>query len=357
MMISQLDESRLEEFERSLRSGGARRIVAQDLWRALANVFPHRTPGSAERHLLLDALKSLEGRGSIRLPPERGKRWDRSMVPALPTSVDVVRDEGTQAGFAWRTFPWHPNLHWVVQCRSLSAQQVEFLRRVHEGLVNGTFREPAPLKYRSLQLTGDEKMLASFASTSLFGPSRLTFEALACLPDALPLAWEAVGDGGRMVIFENAGPFAVARRVLGEMAVRPYDLIAYGGGRSVLAAIGYIKTIERTVESIHYVGDLDHAGVEIAWALRRRSRELGLLAVQAASELHRQMLSAAEAFLHPQGWPAHDGCSDVDRSRILEVLSPDVRARVDALLGAGRRIPEEVLGPYELRSAWSSREG
>jgi hypothetical protein len=27
-------------------------------------------------------------------------------------------------------------------------------------------------------------------------------------PDALPLAWEAVGDGGLMVIFEKAGPFA-----------------------------------------------------------------------------------------------------------------------------------------------------
>lgn len=349
----ELDECRLDEFERDLRAGTAVRVGSQDLWRALARVFPHRTPGPAERRLLLDALKSIEARGSLRLPPERGKRWDRSMDPAVPTSVDVVRDEDAPSGFPWRTFPWHPKLDWVVQCRSLSAQQVEFLRRVHEGLVNGTFREPAPLKYRSLQLTGDEKRLASLATTSLFGPSRLTFEMLACLPDALPLAWEAVGDGGRMVIFENAVPFAVARRVLGEMTARPYDLIAYGGGRSVLAALGHIKTIERSVESIHYVGDLDHAGIDIAWCATRCSKDLGLPTLEPASELHRQMLSAAESFGYPQGWPAQERFSDVDRRRILDVLSPDVRGRVDAILREGGRIPEEVLGPDELRSAWS----
>lgn len=351
MTPPELDEHRLGQFERGLVAGAAVRVGAQDLWRALAQVFPHRTAGPTERRLLLEALRSIEARGSIRLPPERGKRWDRSMDPAVPTSVDIVRDRPAPSGFPWRTFPWHPNLHWVVQCRHLSAQQVEFLRRVHDGFVNGTFREPVPLKYRSLQLTGDEKMLASLATTSLFGPTRLTLELLACLPDALPLAWEAVGDGGRMVIFENAGPFAVARRVLVEMKARPYDLIAYGGGRSVLAALGHIKTIGRRVESIHYVGDLDHAGLDIAWGARRCAKELELPALLPASELHRQMLLAAESFGHPQGWPGQERFAD--RTRILDVLSEDVRGRVDAILSAGRRIPEEVLGPNELRSAWS----
>jgi hypothetical protein len=276
------------------------------------------------------------------------------MDPAVPTSVDVVRVRSTLPSISWRAFPWHPQLHWVVQCRSLSSQQVEFLRRVHEGLVNGTFRESAPLKYRSLQLTGDEKMLASLATTSLFGPSRLTLELLACLPDALPLAWEAVGERDRMVIFENAGPFAVARRVLRELGTRPYDLIAYGGGRSVLAALGHIKTIERRVGSIHYVGDLDHAGLDIAWSARHCCQELGLPTLQPASELHMRMLSAAEAFGHPVGWPAQESFTQASRERILEVLAPEARERVGAILSSGRRIPEEVLGPDELRGAWLS---
>src|SRR5678815_3274106 len=93
-----------------------------------------------------------------------------------------------------------------------------------------------------------------------------------------------------------------------------------------------IKTIERSVESIHYVGDLDHAGLDIGWGARRCSKDLGLPTVASASELHRQMLSAAESFGHAQGWPAQERFSDADRSRILDVLSPDVRDRVDAVL-------------------------
>jgi hypothetical protein len=355
MIHPELDERRLNEFERSILAGITIRVGARELWRALANVFPHRTPGPAERRLLLDALRSIEARGSIRLPPEHGKRWNRSMDPAVPTSVDIVRDQSALSEFPWRTFPWHQNLHWVFQCRNLSRQQVEFLRRVHDGFVNGMFREPAPLKYRSLQLTGDEKMLASLATTSLFGPSRLTLELLASLPDALPLAWEAVGDGGgRMVIFENAGPFAVARRVLIGMKSRPYDLIAYGGGRCVLAAIAHIKTIERRVESIRYVGDLDHAGLDIAWAARKCARDLGLPDFLPASELHSQMLAAAETFGHRHGWPAQGRYSEADRQRVLEVVASPLRAQVEAVLAAGCRIPEEVLGPGEMRRAWAT---
>lgn len=353
MTGAQIDDRQLDQFERGLLGGTTVRVNRQDLWRVLAAVFPHRTPGPSERRLLLDALRSIESRGAIRLPPEHGKRWDRSMDPAVPSSVDIVHKQAAPSGFPWRTFPWHPNLGWVVQCRKLSTEQIEFLRRVHNGFVNGTFREPAPFKYRSLQLTGSEKMLAALATTSLFGPSRLTFELLSCLPDAIPLAWEAVGDGGRMVIFENAGPFAVARRVLVEMESRPYDVVAYGGGRGILAALGHIKTIERPITSIHYVGDIDHAGLDIARSARYRAKDLGLPTMSPASELHKQMLLAAESFGHPQGWPTFQSPPDLDRTSILDVLSSDVRSQVDAILRSGRRIPEEILGPDEFRRAWA----
>lgn len=352
-MRSELDDQRLGEFERSLLSGTTTRIGAEALWGLLARVFPHRASGPAERHLLLGALMSLEARGSVRLPPRSGKRWDRSMDPPVPTSVDVVRDRADAAPFPWRTFPWHPRLNWVAQCRSLSPSQIDFLRHVHDGLVDRAFCEPAPFKYRSLQLTGDEKMLASLATTALFGPSRLTFDLLGCLPDAVPLAWEVVGDGGRMVIFENAGPFAVARRVLGELQWRPYDLIAYGGGRSVVAGLGHLPSIDRRIESMHYVGDIDDVGLDIAWNARMCAERLGLPALQPATELHRQMLAAASVFGNADGWPARVRLPEVDRARLLDAVAPEVRPDVERIVRAGRRIPEEVLGPTELRKAWT----
>ena len=97
----------------------------------------------------------------------------------------------------------------------------------------------------------------------------------------------------------------------------------------------------------------DHAGLDIAWGARSCAKELGLPAVVPSDELHRQMLLSAESFGHPQGWPAQERFAENDRIRILDVLSPDVRGQVDAILKAGRRIPEEVLGPDELRDAWS----
>jgi hypothetical protein len=352
---AEVDQRRIEEFERVLLAGSSVRVSTRELWRALAGIFPHRTPGAAERRLLLDVLKAIEARGSVRLPSERGKRWDRSMDPPVPASVDLVRERARNSGSSWRSFPWHQDLHWVAQCRNLSAHQIEFLGRVHDALVNGTFAEPAPLKYRSLQLTGDEKMLSSLATTSLFSEGHLTLDLLGCLPDAPPLAWEAVGEGGRMLIFENAGPFAVARRVLSELNVRPYDLVAFGGGRGVLAGLGHIKTIEQNVKTIHYVGDLDHAGLDIAMGVRQIAGKLGLPDVEPAGELYAQMLAAAEAFGHPQGWPAQRSFSDAGRRKILLFLPAELRDRIGAILQKGARIPEEVLGPEEFRNVWSSK--
>lgn len=151
-----------------------------------------------------------------------------------------------------------------------------------------------------------EKMLAT---TSLVGPARLTFELFACQPGALPLAWATVGDGRRMVIFENAGPFAVARRVLVEMQSRPTTSspTAVGGASS-----------QRSGTSRRSSAGRSHP-------LRWRSRRC----------------------------QEHSG--ETDQNEVLHMVTPDVRGQVDALLKSGRRIPEEILGPDELRRAWSRR--
>jgi len=155
-----------------------------------------------------------------------------------------------------------------------------------------------------------------------------------------------------MVIFENAGPFAVARRVLAEVNSRPYDLIAYGGGRGILASLAHIRTIERHVDSIHYVGDLDDVGLDIAWNARHVAARLHLPTLVPATEIHRQMLATARAFGHPDGWPTRTRLPELDRNRNLDAVDADVRADVERILRAGRRIPEEVLGPVEFRGAW-----
>jgi hypothetical protein len=293
------------------------------------------------------------------------------LSPPVPRSVDLIPEQSRPNPADWRTYPWHESLAWVAGLPRLTERQVGFLKRVHEGLVNRSFQDAAPLKYRSLQLTGDEKGLAELILSSLFGPGRLSAETLNCVPDVLPLAWEPVGQGGRAVIFENAGPFAVARRVLADIPERqrPYDLVVYGGGRAILASLGHLATIQRRVESLHYVGDLDAAGVEIGTAARREARRVQLPDLRPEEELLRAMFRSAASMGHSEGWPAHEPRSgdwrqnsvrDVQQSpgarteQLADWLSPGLEQQVLALLHRGMRIPEEVLGPAEMRGAWQA---
>lgn len=363
------DGREVARFVALLREGRGTRVDSRRLWQALAAVYPHRPSGPTERELFLAVLHAAAEAGALRLPSAAGRRWDRSLSPPVPRSVDLLQEQSRPDPADWRTYPWHESLAWVAGLPRLTERQVWFLKRVHEGLVNRSFQDVAPLKYRSLQLTGDEKGLAEMLSSSLFGPGRLSAETLNCVPDVLPLAWEPVGQGGRAVIFENAGPFAVARRVLADMPERrrPYGLVVYGGGRAILASLGHLTTIERRVESLHYVGDLDAAGLEIATAARREARRLQLPELRPAEELLRAMFRSAAFLGHSEGWPAHEPRSG-DRRRnsvrdeqqaqpdtteeYADWLSSELQQQVLALLRKGMRIPEEVLGPAEMRRAW-----
>lgn len=364
----------LARFVRFLREGRTTRVGGRRLWQALAKVYPHRASGPAERQLLAEMLSAAAAASLLRLPSSRGRRWDRSMAPPVPTSVDLITEGRQPATFDWRTFPWHVSLAWVPSLPRLTQRQLGFLRRVHDGLVNGEFEEPVPLKYRSLQLTGDEKGLAGLLSSAVFGPGRLTVETLNCTAETLPLAWEPVRDGGRAIVFENAGPFAVARAVLAELRDPPYDLVVYGGGRAVLASLGHLLTIGRALQSLHYVGDLDRIGLRIAVAVADSAGGLGLPQVRPAEELYRAMLRAASDLGHAGGWPERKGLAARRASGVARDgerrdgdgggpatdttegfaawLPPDIRQQVCAMLHGRMRIPEEVLGPAEMRRAW-----
>jgi hypothetical protein len=56
----------------------------------------------------------------------------------------------------------------------------------------------------------------------------------------------------------------------------------------------------------------------------------------------------------PRAWrSANQWMSRAMRSRLLDVIVRDVGVDVERIVRAGRRIPEEVLGPMELRNAWT----
>jgi hypothetical protein len=278
----------------------------------------------------LAVLKELAERGAIQLPVSHGKQWDRSSEIILPTSITLVAPVADRnALMQWQQFPWHPSLQWVLQLRTLAPDQVSFLMRVNEGLVEGWFAQQECFKYRSLQLTG-----------VLFGPGCLTLELLGCEPDALPLATEHLSSQPTMLVFENAAPFMLARSIAANAVPPRIGRLAYGAGKQVLKAVAYFSMIEPAIEEILYIGDLDAEGLMIAADLQRLSKSV---AVRPAHEFHRTMVASAIELGARDGWLGKDEQPSSLAESVISILAPDISQKVTTLIAAGRRIPEEVL--------------
>jgi hypothetical protein len=345
-MSLRLPSEGLARFVATLRAGPQRRIDWKGLWRAFADAFPKRPHGPEEREWLLGAIQHAVEQGVITLPSLRGKLWDRTQNPALPLAVSRVVAPVPTRDQSWRRFPWHRQLAWVSSLPVLSEEHEAFLLRVHEGLRDRAFAVEAPLRYRSLQLTGQEKRLGDLMKTSLFGPGRLSKRLLGCMREAIPFAWEETGGGGRRaLVLENAGPFHVALRYLAENK-SPYGVVIYGGGGVFKRSVRYLAELPVAVEAVDYVGDIDWDGLDIASHAQRVAAERGLPPVSAATTFHGVMIATAGRMGHPNGWPS----PKVQRQRpdALGFLEPGIRSGVEGLVARGHRIPEETLGPAEI---------
>lgn len=353
-MTVSLDPGRLARFLRGLASLSRKRIPHETLWRVFARAFPERPAGSEERRWMLRALENAREEGVITFPSSNGHRWDRSREPHVPTSVDRVAAEDDEApDRAWKDFAWHPSLSWVLDLDGLSQEQFRLLEAVHRQLTNGGFDDSVPVAQRSLQLLGDEKRLGQLRRTRLFGDGRLSLEMLGCEPGPTPLAWERVGESSRALVFENAAGFSVARQVLEERDVAPYGLLVYGAGTSFPDSVSYLTTLEVSLTSISYVGDLDCFGLKIALQAQGRAQELPLPPIEPATRLHCRMMAAARELGHPEGW-AYDKVSPSEPTELLVgFLAADLQNAVADMIADGRRIPEEVLTPSSLTQLWA----
>jgi hypothetical protein len=353
-MQSELEPARLDAFGQRLRQSKRHWVEADCLWSAFAEAFPTLAQSSDRRQWLLAALGELDRQQVIKLPSGKGRRWDGSLKPAIPTSVYVVRSPEAVNRESWKIFPWHARLRWVSGLPRLTTELEQFLLRVHRGLVRGEFEVQAPLKYRSLQLTGREKRLGELTQTGLFGPGRLDLHLLGCFSETPPMACETVSDAPTLVVFENCDSFAVARNVLRSLANPPFGMVGFGGGNGIVRSLPSLRVLGKHVQRIVYVGDLDGHGLRIAARASRAAARAGLPCVEPATELHSAMLEAAARFGHSDGWK--DGSAQRPNAEklitLLRFLSPPLREAVARIIIAGNRIPEEVLGPAELQAVW-----
>lgn len=299
----ELDPKRLQNFVDLLSQIETRRvwIPIDEIWAIFSVAFPHRQRSTEARKWLLIALQSASDSNIIKLPVESGKRWDRAIQPPIPTFVARVTQSPQSSNDEWRRFPWHPRLAWVNDLTRLTPDQEKFLQRVNKGLAQGAFDKPAPFTRRSLELTDSEKGLQALTKTKLFALGRLSLELLGCVSRIPPLMKEIVSDRPIAIVFENAEPFRIAYGVLKTMPNPPYGMVAFGGGNSFRQAIRNFGSMDRSIERIEYVGDLDRAGLSIAQSATKTALDLGLPPVIAARGIHSVMLQEAQNLGHVSG--------------------------------------------------------
>lgn len=344
----------LQTFFRRLTSVRGKRLESSILWDYFREAFPYRPGGAANRRWLLMALQEAADRGIIRLPSLRGNCWDRTLEPPLPTLVWKTLPNETRRNESWREYPWLPQLGWVPQLPMLSQEYEGFLKRVQHALREGTLHQQAPMKYRSLQLIGDEKRLGDLVHTPLFRPGRLSLELLGCTPDIPPLALEELGESNVALVFENAAAFRTASQVLKQHRRSPYGMLGFGAGTSFERSVLHFQFVERHITRIEYVGDLDRPGLRIARGAARLAQAEGLPPVIPARGLHQAMLSSIRQFGYPDGLEYQDKekRGDPGDEELVSWLPEDVRMECLMIIQAGKRIPEEVLGPDELQLVW-----
>jgi hypothetical protein len=339
-----------------------KRIPLAVLQAVFAEVFTHRPGISQRRDWQLEAFRYAEQKGVITFPKTS---WDRTSKTALPKYV-VRIVEIPEKNPWWKTHYWYPQLEWVADLPSLSEEYGNFLLKVQLGLKEGWFKESAPLNRRSVELTGKEKRLKKLLQSSLFAENRLKRELLNITSDVMPLAHEFVGNKPIALIFENREPFNVALSVLEKLPNSPYGILAYGGGNSFVDSIGDFLRIQKsmryqthfkvTLEQIHYVGDLDWAGLIIARRIGLAAQKYGLPFPIPAIGIHQAMLNSLldSRINHPDGFPD----DEIKKARIadpslIKWLPSGIQEEILRILNLNNRIPEEMLTAEIFLSLWN----
>lgn len=354
----------LEEFVTRLQNIeiSTKRIPLMMLRTIFAEVFAHRPGIPQRRDWLLKSLQFAEQKGIITFPK---KSWEQTGKPPLPKYVNRVLEIPVKNTW-WKDVYWLSPLEWVLDLSYLSEKDGEFLKKVQQGLREGWFEQSAPLNRRSIELTGEEKRLKDLLKSSLFAEGRLNSQILNITSNVIPLAHEFVGRKPIVLVFENKEPYNVARSVLENLPDAPYGILVWGDGGRFIDSVRdllriqnsklYQEFFDKPLEQIHYVGDLDWAGLKIAYDASLKAQKHGLPPLIPAKGIHHLMLDSLQdpRIPYPNGFPDDKiKKARITDSSLVEWLPSELQKEILRILNLNNRIAEEMLTEESLSNLWS----
>jgi hypothetical protein len=228
-------------------------------------------------------------------------------------------------------------MSWVPETR-LTAAQRQRLEAINRWLHARRDAPRVPLRERSLEIFGDEKVLDQLLTTGIFGSDRLTLDLLHTYRAVVRLTTEPVGSGDLLLVVENSDTFDSLIHALGERSGHRVGLVGWGAGAAFEASVLSIARLRSPITDVAYFGDIDEKGLRIPANAAIIGAGEGLPAVRPATGLYTALLKRAR----PQ--PGQRKVSTAAAAALTEWLDPAHRASVSRLLLAGERVAQEAVG-------------
>jgi hypothetical protein len=323
-------------------------VTLDELYGAFKRAFPERLAlGDGGYGSLFAWLDQMKSKGEVRFS-NAGPRILKGRF-SFPDTIRVNQPAKKKAASPQRQ--WHPLL--VGEDKGASPQRRLFLEKLDTFLK----QQPkggkvVPIKARSLQIFGDEKLLGKRANLKTgYVTTNLHLSDLNCyVPDAYFLvSTQFDNDSRKVLVVENSETFHVMKE-RNEVSSE-YRAIVYGAGNTFYKNSPYLDTLQppNGHGQFYYFGDIDIPGLEIPMnaqsTLRRVGSEIELLPALglyqetfdrgAAADVHYEKLHA---------WEKNEDC-DV-RAFVHQWLLRDraLAERVEALVTTHKRLAQEWIG-------------
>lgn len=333
--------STVERMLETIDKSRVKKLSLPYLQHLLLDIEPALRTDPRKREVLGEVVERGVAEGKLRAPVSR-KRWSGN--PPLPEWVIATRSLPVQpATVPGRDYFWRPELQWAVELR-LRLEDMERLKQVNAWLRDMPADEPiVPLRERSLEIFGDEKLLEELtASSRLVGKDRLTLDLLRARAVHPPFFYKVISQAPVLLVIENHHPFDSFARTL-----RPgsgVGMVAYGGGNAFVGSVTYAADLPQSVEEIRYFGDIDAEGLRIPIDAGRVARAAGLPDVLPAADLYDRLLRIGRVANGPKP------ISRAAAERMADWLPERLRPEVETLLAQGKRIAQEAVGLKALRA-------
>ena len=311
---------------------GRQKIWLKEMYEAL-DLIERQTRGIAidRRDLLSAVLSILHDEYGYTLPKDRPGNYDGYMQPRLPKWVIKPSKDKREKGV---DPVWVPELAELGSVKNKSGAWVvvnDWLKKTRQ-----LDLEDIPVKERSFEIFGDEKLLEEkILQSKPVQKGIVSKDIFRIYPTAEPIKYVSFSKGKPCIVIENRDTFHSFWRANNKAEL--YSVIAYGCGNSFLTTWQDLDRVccEHECPYIEYFGDIDSEGINIPFKVYAKT----LFPLSLQAYCYKYLIED----VNKDNRQTTVACKNVDN--YIAFLPYELKTELLDLLYSGYKIPQEAM-PY-----------